>query len=132
MTDYDPRFACGCPWHYQRVGMYQYREVHTPECRERRRAHAHRYAQQLHGRYDHVNTVVVSAVPITLEGVPVDDGPNLRGIETVRPIAIPPPDVSLAAARLFESPKYPPAFELALFCTWWLRRQAGLLRDDES
>jgi len=106
-----------------------YAEVHTAECRARSRAHGRRYREQLHRRFDYVNSVVVAAVPIVAEGEPADDAPDLSDVETERPRAIPPIDVSLAAARCFESSDYPPVWDWTLVCSWWLRRKLGLLDD---
>jgi hypothetical protein len=130
MSD-SPTFRCGCPWQYRRAD-YAYLEVHTPECRERSRAHALRYAADLHARYDHVNTVIIPAVPIILEDVPAPDEPDLSDVETQRPAAIPSPEMSLTMARIFASDAQPSPLDWSKICSWWLRRQAGLLGPDDQ
>jgi hypothetical protein len=132
MSD-SPTFPCGCAWQYRREpGSYRYREVHTPECRERSLARHRRYAEELHRKYDTVNTVIIPAVPIILEDVPADDEPDLSDVETQRPDHIPPLDVSLAAARVFASDDSPPAEDWAKVCAWWWCRKLGLLHDGEQ
>jgi len=109
-----------------------YVEVHTDACRERTRAHGRRYREQLHGRYDHVNTVIIPAVEIIFEDVPAEDEPDLSTVESERPVAIPSPAVSLAMARVFSTGERPSPFDWALVCSWWLRRQHGLLTDSDQ
>jgi hypothetical protein len=125
-----PTFACGCRWEHARNGLYQYQEVHSPECVERSRAQRRRYRERAHRRFDQVNTVVFPAVPVVVEGVPADDAPDPINVEFKRPVAIPSLDVSLAMDRVFRTSDHPSPFDWVVVLLWWLRRQRGLLGDD--
>lgn len=68
--------------------------------------------------------------------LPLDDEPqDDDGLDHVRPVAIPGWAVSTAASRIFGSripDGHPLEYDWRLVRFWWLRREAGLLRDDEQ
>jgi len=129
MTDYSATFPCGCPAVRRRI-VCQDTEVHQPECPERARQRA--YGQALHRRYDHINTVIIPTVEIVVEDNPTEEEPDVSALEFERPAAIPNWDMSLTMARVFQAGDPPSPFDWAKICTWWLRRQAGLLGPDDQ